>query len=194
MADAKKTEAAETTDVPKKKTKLLLIIIIAALVVVLGGGAAAFLLLKKPAADEELDEDADAPPAKVVKAKKKKPASGQPPVFLKLEPFVVKLQVVEQQQESYVQCIPELKLIDAPTAEMIKQYTPEIRHKILLILAGKTAAELGNPEGMQTLANQIRESINTTLLGEKPDPAKEKLNENDDGPIVSVFFSSLIVQ
>jgi flagellar FliL protein len=188
MADAKKDAPAEGAAVPKKKGKLLLIIIAAVLVVVISA-VAALLLLKKPPPEDE-DEDADAPPVKTAKAKKKGPAT--PPVFAKLDPFVVKLQT--EQQEAYVQAIPELKLTDALTGEQIKQFMPEIRHKLLLILAGKKASELSAPEGMQALANQIRESINATLNNEPLDPAKEKLDTNENGPVIAVFFSSLIVQ
>lgn len=193
MADANKTEAAAKGEAPKKKSKLLLIIIITVLVLVLGGGAAAFFLISKKSAhaDEEVDVG-DEPPAKVAKAKKKKKDPGAPPVFAKLDPFVVKLQ--SEGQEAYVQAVPELRLVEAPVAEQIKQFMPEIRHKVLLILAGKKASELSAPEGMQVLANQIRETINATLNGDKPDPAKEKLDANEDGPVISVFFSSLIVQ
>jgi len=196
MADAKKTEAPTEGEAPKKKSKLLLIIIAAVLVVVLGGGAAFFLLKKKAPADDEegMDEEGDHPPAKVTKGKKKKPdAHAAPPVFTKLEPFVVKLQ--SDQQEAYVQAIPELKLLDPATSEQIKQFMPEIRHKLLLILAGKKATDLSTPEGMQTLANQFRVSINATLTGEKPDPAQEKQDQADpEAPVQAVFFSSLIVQ
>lgn len=194
MADAKKTETPAEGEVPnKKKGKLLLIIIIAVLVVVLGGGGAAFFLLKKKASAEDEAEDGDGPPAKAAKAKKKKDAHATPPVFAKLEPFVVKLQ--SEGQEAYVQAVPELKLLDALIAEQIKQFMPEIRHKVLMILAGKKASELSTPEGMQTLANQIRASINSTLTGEPPDPAKAKEEHADpDAPVQAVFFSSLIVQ
>lgn len=194
MADAKKDEAPADGATPKKKSKLLLIIIIAVLVLVLGGGAAAFLLLKKKPADEEgADEEHDGPPAKVVKDKKKKKGNtGAPPAFLKLDPFVVKLKA--EGQEAYAQAIPELKLIEATTADQIKQFMPEIRHKVLMIMAAKSAADLATPEGMQSLANQIRESINATLNGDKADPALEKQDVNEDGPINAVFFSSLIVQ
>lgn len=178
----------------RRKSKLLLIIIIAVLVLVLGGGGAAFMLMKKKPAEDEEADDHDAPPAKVAKDKKKKkkgdPAA--PPAFLKLDPFVVKLQA--EGQENYAQAVPELKLLEAPTADQIKQFLPEIRHKLLLILASKKASDLSNPDGMQLLANQIRESINATLNGEKPDTAKEKQDVNEDGPVVAVFFSSLIVQ
>jgi len=192
MAEAKKNEAPAEGEVPKKKSKLLLLIFIAVLVLVLGGGGAFFLLKKKSAADEEAEDGEDLP-AKVAKAKKKKKDEhATPPVFTKLDPFVVKLQ--SEQQEAYVQAVPELKLTEPSVAEQIKQFMPEIRHKVLMILAGKSAATLSTPEGMQLLANQIRESINATLSGDKPDPAKEKLDQNEEGPVVAVFFSSLIVQ
>lgn len=193
MAEAKKNEAPAEGEAPKKKSKLLLVIVIAVLVLVLGGGGAAFFLLKKKAAADEEAEEGDEPPAKVAKAKKKKKDEhATPPVFTKLDPFVVKLR--SEQQEAYVQTVPELKLLDPLVAERIKQFMPEIRHKVLMILAGKGAPELSSPEGMQLLANQIREAINATLSGEKSDPAKEKLDQNEDGPVVAVFFSSLIVQ
>jgi hypothetical protein len=48
---------------------------------------------------------------------------------------------------------------------------------------------------MQALANQIRETINATLKGEKPDPAQAKLDQADpEASVQAVFFSSLIVQ
>ncbi|WP_126444201.1 flagellar basal body-associated FliL family protein [Sulfuricystis multivorans] len=193
MAEAKKTETPAEGEVPKKKSKLLMITLIAVLVLVLGGGGAAFFLMKKKAADEEAADEGDEPPAKTVKAKKKKKDDhGTPPAFAKLDPFVVKLQA--EQQEAYVQAVPELKLIDPHVADQIKNFMPEIRHKVLLILASKKASELSTPEGMQILANQIRESINATLEGGKPDPAKEKADTNEEGPVIAVFFSSLIVQ
>ncbi|MDP1607445.1 MAG: flagellar basal body-associated FliL family protein [Rhodocyclaceae bacterium] len=189
MADARKPgAAAEGAEVvPKKKSKLLLIIIIGVLVLVFGGGGLAFMLMKKsPAEDEEEDV-----PAKLAKAKKKEAKA--PPIFVKLEPFVVKLQ--SEGQESYVQALPELKLHDAPSADQIKLLMPEIRHKVLMILAGKKPSDLGSPEGMQLLANQIRESINATLTGEKVNPALEKHDSAEPGaPVRAVFFSSLIVQ
>ena len=193
MAEAKKTEAPAEGEAPKKKSKLLIIIIAAVLVLVLVGGGAAFFLMKKSAADAEAEEG-DEPPAKTAKAKKKKKDDhAAPPVFTKLDPFVVKLQV--EQQEAYVQAVPELKLLEAPVADQVKNFMPEIRHKVLMILAGKKASELSNPQGMQTLANQIRVVINATLTGTEPDPAQEKLDQAEgDAPVQAVFFSSLIVQ
>ncbi|MEW6513296.1 MAG: flagellar basal body-associated FliL family protein [Pseudomonadota bacterium] len=193
MADAKKTEAPAEGEAPKKKSKLLIIIIAAVLVLVLVGGGAAFMLMKKSPADEEAEEG-DEPPAKTAKAKKKKKDDhAAPPVFTKLDPFVVKLQT--EQQEAYVQAVPELKLLEAPIADQVKGFMPEIRHKVLLILAGKKASELSTPEGMQVLANQIRVAINATLTGADPEPGQEKQDHAaEDAPVQAVFFSSLIIQ
>lgn len=192
MADTKKTEAPAEGEVPPKKNKRLLIIIIAAvLVLVFGGGGATYFLLKKKSGTEA--EDGDEPPAKTAKVKKKKNAQEALPVFAKLDPFVVKLQT--EAQEAYVQAIPELKLLDMTVSDQVKQFMPEIRHKVLLILAGKKASELSTPLGMQLLANQIRVSINATLSGEPPDPALEKQDLADpEAPVQAVFFSSLIIQ
>jgi len=195
MAEAKKTEApAEGEVAAKPKKKLLLFIIIGVLVLVLGGGGAAFFLMKKSHTTDEAIDEGDEPPAKTAKAKKKKKdEKAAPPVFAKLEPFVVKLQT--EQQEAYVQAVPELKLLEAHTADEIKNYMPEIRHKVLLILASKKASDLSSPQGMQVLANQIRESINATLTGTAADPAAEKQDSAEaDAPVQAVFFSSLIVQ
>lgn len=193
MADAKKTEAPAEGEAPKKKSKLLLIIIITVLVLVLGGGGAAFFLMSKKADHDEEADTGDEPPAKAAKAKKKKKDPGAPPVFAKLDPFVVKLR--SEAQEAYVQAVPELRLSDAAVADQIKQFMPEIRHKVLLILAGKKASDLSSPEGMQILANQIRATINSTLTGEPPEPGSEKQDQaKDDAPVQAVFFSSLIVQ
>ncbi|MCX7898448.1 MAG: flagellar basal body-associated FliL family protein [Rhodocyclaceae bacterium] len=188
MAEAKKPDAA--AEEPKKKSKLPLILVIAVVVLALAGGGA-FFLLKKKSADAEDEEAAEEAPAKTAKAKKKK-APEAPPAFTKLDPFVVKLQ--SEGQEAYVQAVPELKIIEAPVAEQIKQYMPEIRHKVLLLLAAKKASELSTPEGMQVLANQIREAINATLDNRKVDPAREKQDTDREGPVTAVFFSSLIVQ
>jgi flagellar FliL protein len=192
MADAKKTEEPAAGEAPPKKKKLLIIIIAAVLVLVLGGGGAAFFLMKKKAHDEEADAEEEKP-AKTAKAKKKKKdEKAAPPVFAKLEPFVVKLQA--EAAEAYVQAVPELKLAEAPIADQIKAFMPEIRHKTLMILASKKASELNTPAGMQMLANQLRVMINATLSGESPETSKEKLDQDEESPVQAVFFSSLIVQ
>jgi flagellar FliL protein len=199
MADAKKTESGAEESAPVKSKKGLLIAIIAVVLVVVVGGAAAFFLMKaKPAADEG-DEEGDGPPAKVEKAKKgRKDAEEAPPVFVKLEAFTVKLQF--EQQDAYLQAVPELRVLDAHIGEKVKQYTPEIRHKLLLILSGKKASDISTPQGVQRLANEMRVAINAII--EPPLPRKKNNKEPEepgdragpDEPVQAVLFTSFIIQ
>ena len=196
MAEAKKAESAEAEQAaPKKKSKLLIIIIAAVVAVALiGGGAAFFLMKSKPAASEE---EGDEPPAKEEKAKKAKKDHTAAPVFVKLDAFTVKLQ--NEGQDAYLQATPELRVLDAHLGEEIKLYTPEIRHKVLLILAGKKASELSTPQGVQKLSNEMRVTINAII--EPPAPRKKGKEPEEpsdtagaDDPVQAVLFTSFIVQ
>jgi flagellar FliL protein len=196
MAEARKAESGDSEPAPpKKKSKLLLVIIAAVIAVLLiGGGAAFFLMKSKPA---PADEEADEPPAKQEKAKKTKTDHSVAPVFVKLDAFTVKLQ--NEGQDAYLQTVPELRVLDAHVGEQIKQYTPEIRHKVLLILSGKKASELGTPQGVQKLSNEMRVVINAIL--EPPAPRKKGKEPEEpsdqagpDEPVQAVLFTSFIVQ
>lgn len=199
----KKPEAGEgEAPPPKKKTKLLLFVIIGVLVIVLGGAGAAFFLINKkaPAADEEGGED----PALEHNAKKaKRENPDAPPVFVKLEPFTVKLQV--EQQEAYIQATPELRVLDLPVGDRIKQYMPEIRHKVLLLMSGKKASDLATPQGVQKLSNEMRDSINVIIDGPKIKvkgkgkpreevPAEPADRADPDDSVQAVLFTSFIIQ
>jgi flagellar FliL protein len=204
MADKKIAEAAEGGEAaPKPKKKLLLFIIIGVVALVLGGGGAAYFLMKKSApADEEVAEGEEAP-AKAKKAKKKD-GKEAPPVFVKLEPFTVKLQ--SETGENYLQTTPELKVLDAPIGDKIKQYTPEIRHRVLLILTAKKPADVATPQGVQQLSNEIRVAVNRIIDGPKDAgkgkkkaaaaeaPASFPDEADPDDSVQAVLFTSLIVQ
>lgn len=201
MAD-KKPEAGEGEGQPlKKKPKLLLFIIIGVAVLVLGGGTATFLLLKKNAPlDGEEDEELV---AKTDKKRAKKELDA-PPVFVKLEPFTVKLQA--EQQDAYLQATPELRVIDMPSGDRVKQFTPEIRHKVLLIMSGKKASELGTPQGVQKLSNEMRTAVNLIIDGPKiktkgkgkaaveEAPAEPTDQASADDSVQAVLFTSFIIQ
>ncbi|HTY02181.1 MAG TPA: flagellar basal body-associated FliL family protein [Rhodocyclaceae bacterium] len=199
MAEAKKAEGAETEAPPPKKSKKLLLIIVAAVIaLVAAGGVTWYVLSKNKAEATAADEEGDEPPAKVEKIKKsKKEHEDAPPVFVKLDPFTVKLQT--EQQEAYLQATPELRVLDAHVGDKIKQYTPEIRHKTLLILSGKKASDVSTPQGVQRLANEMRVTINAII--EPPPPRKKGREEPEPGdlagpddPVQAVLFTSFIVQ
>lgn len=198
MAEAKKAEGGEAEEqAPNKKKKLMMIVIGVVVLALIGAGAAFFLMKKSPETDEE---DGDEPPAKTEKARKAaKGHDDAPPVFVKLDAFTVKLQ--SEGQEAYLQAVPELRVLDAHLGDKIKQYTPEIRHKVLLILSGKTASELSTPQGVQKLSNEMRVTINAII---EPPPVRKKGRDKvheepgdlagPDDPVQAVLFTSFIVQ
>ncbi|HEX8988919.1 MAG TPA: flagellar basal body-associated FliL family protein [Rhodocyclaceae bacterium] len=196
----KKSEAEGGEAAAKPKGKLLLFIIIGVLVLVLGGAGAYFALKKKPAAEDDEADDGGARTEKVHKAKKDHPDA--PPVFVKFDPFTVKLQS-DPQQETYVQATTELQVIDAPAGERVKQYSPAIRHRVLLILSGKKPSDISTPQGVQRLSNEIRDAINVIIDGPKT-KAKGKGGEEAaaepsdtaaaDDSVQAVLFTQFIIQ
>ncbi len=194
--------------VPKKGKKKLIIIIAAVLAVLLiGGGVAAYMLKQKAAAEAAADaEDGDAPVAKEEHAKKDE--HKVPPVFVALDPFVVNL--ADRDAERFAQIGVTLQVDDAHVADELKLYLPAVRNGILMVLAHKTSAELLERSGKELLAAEImRESVRPmgiNIVADTPaaepstsadgadKPKKKKKKPVEHNPIVSVNFSSFIIQ
>ncbi|PKO33470.1 MAG: flagellar basal body protein FliL [Betaproteobacteria bacterium HGW-Betaproteobacteria-7] len=179
--DAKPTEEG-AAEAPKKSKKLLIIILSAVLVLVLAGGGAAFLLLSGGNADGE-DEEYTEESAKAKKAKKKEPSA--PPVFANLDPFTVNL--VPETGDQYLQVVLSIELKNPEADLAMKSLMPRIRNNITLLLSSKKASELLPKEGKEQLAEALKNEINTVI---NPDGSKGA----DEGPVVSVLFTSFIIQ
>jgi len=195
MANAKPTDAEASAAPSQKKSKLMLFIVIGVVALSLIGGAA-FFLLKKPTPAEGED---DAEATTHAPAKKKKVDHNTPPVFYKFDkPFTVKLQTAEQ--DSYLQTEVQFKLQDPHVQELIKQYEPELKHRITLAMMGKKASDLLTAAGVQRLANELRDVANHVI--EPPAPQKNPPtaesepaeNAEPDAPIQAVLFSTFILQ
>jgi len=146
VASIKDAPVAEPEAPKKKKTKLLLMLVAVA-VLIAGGGAAWFFLAPT---------DAGAEPKQEAKAQAPKP-----PIFVNLEPFTVNLQM--EQAEQYLQVVVVLKIDDVHISDSIKLYMPELRHRILLLLASKKASSISSLEGREQLAAEIRNDTNRVL-------------------------------
>jgi flagellar protein FliL len=179
--------AAEGEAAPKKSKKMLIIIIAAVLVVAIAAGGAFMLMSKKKKAAAE-GEDAQAEEAAPTAHVDPK----APPVFIPMEPFVVNLQ--PENGEQYLQVVLTFRVADAHVGDQVKLLTPEIRHHILMLLSGKKASEIANPEGREALANEIKTEANSTLGYEPPKKKKKGEHDSEGGPVVSVLFTSFIVQ
>ena len=193
---------------PKKGKKKLIIIIAAVLAMLLiGGGVAAYMLKQRAAAEATAEaEDGDAPMAKEEHAKKEEHKA--PPVFVALDPFVVNL--ADRDAERFAQIGVTLQVDDAHVADELKLYLPAVRNGILMVLAHKTSQELLERSGKELLAAEImRESVRPMGINIQADvpaaepntsadaadnPKKKKKKPVEHNPIVSVNFSSFIIQ
>jgi len=211
MANAAPAEDAEVA-APKKGKKKLIIIIAAVLAVVLiGGGVTVYMLKQKAAAAEaaaEADgEEDDGHAAKEEHAKKDDHKT--PPVFVALDPFVVNL--ADRDADRFAQIGVTLQVDDAHVADELKLYLPAVRNGILMVLAHKTSKELLERSGKEQLANEImRESVRPMGIvididepaaehdaaadSEEKPKKKKKKKPAEHNPILSVNFSSFIIQ
>jgi flagellar FliL protein len=167
---------------PPKKGKKLLVIALGAVVLLVAIAGTAFVLLKPPPAD---DEEVTAAETKKGKKKKTEKAAG-PPAYLKLEAFTVNIQ--GEAGDQFLRLEVSAQFEEALESERAKQYMPSIRNKVLLLLSGKKAAELGPKEGKEKLAVEIRNEMNSILAQDAGDA------KGSEGPVKDVLFTEFVVQ
>lgn len=159
-----------TEEAPKKGKGKLIIILVVLLLVLGGGGAGAYFFLLS---GDKAAEDA---------APKHEEPIG-PPVFSVLDPFVVNL--ANPDDGRYLQIGITYELKGPAAAEEIKNYTPIIRSRILIVLSSKTVADLTSIEGKQRLMDELVDLARVTLHGDGHDPSKG---------VRDVHFSSFVIQ
>jgi len=179
-----KQEEPVAQKAPKKKL-LSIVVIVLVVVLALGGGAVWLLKMRQRNAAKYGDS------SKGAAASSRNEAA---PVFVRLEPFTVKLQSDAERPEQYLQMVPELRVLDAPVGEKVKLYMPEIRNRILLLLSAKKPSDLSTPQGMETLSNELRGQINQIIDGSAQGAASAGAKARPDDPVQSVLYTSFIIQ
>lgn len=171
MARAAPAPAAAALDAaPAKGSKKKLILIIVIALAMLGaGGAAAFFMLAGQAADGAADEKVEEPLG--------------PPTFVVMDQFVVNL--AEPDSTRYLQIGITYEVSSPTQADEIKNFTPVIRSRILLVLSGKNVADLTSIEGKQRLMDELVDLARVTIKGDPKDPTRG---------IRDVHFSSFVIQ
>ncbi len=164
MAEA---AAATTAPVPPKggSTKLLLIILIVLVLVGMGGAAAWFFLGGGNHA-----------------ATAAAPAKPKEPFFVAMETLTVNLQP-EEGNDRYLQFGVTFKSFDKHAEEAIKAYTPELRSRVLTLLASKTPAELYPAEGKAKLSKEIVEQCEQVFKA-----------VGKESPVAEVLFTNFVIQ
>lgn len=153
--ESSKEAVVEDEEQPSEKKGKLPLLIGLLVVLIVAGGAGWYFFSKKSGAAEE--------PVKVSKPK--------PPVFVPLDPFTVNL-AASSQDEQYLQVAATLKVLDQSSADTLKQYMPEMRHRILTLLASKTPAQIASGEGRERLAEEMRQTANNVILAANGNPVK----------------------
>ena len=176
MAEKEKKEEVKDAKPAAGGGNKLMLVVIVLLVLVLAalGGLGAYLYLSsnKPA-----DGTAAATEEKHEEVKKKEKKEG-PPVFEKLEPFVVNL----SGSNSMLQVELQAELFDEPAKAKLKDYLPKVRSAVILLLSAKTEQELQSADGKVKLKAQIKKIMNEAM-----DAAEEE-------PVENVLFTSFIIQ
>ncbi|GIZ52680.1 flagellar basal body-associated protein FliL [Noviherbaspirillum aridicola] len=171
-ASAKVVPLDDAAKAAPKSTKKLMIIALAAVVLAAGGGGAAWFFMKG-------SDHAEAEEAKPAKAAKQQP--GKPPVFVPMEPFTVNLQ--SEGIDQYLQVTVTMQVADDTQVELIKQYMPLVRSRILMLLASKKASELNTTEGKEKLQEEIVEAV-----------SKPFTKKGDPLDVSAVLFTSFVIQ
>jgi len=195
---AKEETNQEAAPAKSGKGKLLVILLIVLIVLLLAAvGLLGFLLLKKKGGGDGHNESKAAEahaPAPAAPAPAAPPPvvidPGKPPVFVTLDPIVVNLAPGEG--ERYLQVAIVLRIADQKFDAALKQFMPEIQHRVNLLLSSKLPSELATAKGREVLAMDIRDTINE-VLGYPPRP-RDQQQLGPSGPVQAVLFRSFIIQ
>lgn len=202
MAKAAKPDAAAAagTQAPPKSKKMLFIIVAVVLVIIIGGAAAFFLL--KPAHPPKLGGESDAGGEHAAEQSAYVPAT-----YVDLGTFTANL--VQEEGDRYLQVGISLKITKPELAERIKASTPEILHRVNMLLQSKRPSVLATVEGKQKLADQVKAQIEYVLGYRKTVPlivTEQAASETPETPetpagdhviktdIAEVLFTSFIIQ
>lgn len=160
-ADAADTPAKSK---PRGKSRVLLFTAVFLMLAAVGGGGGWFYLHEAKAS-----ASADKPAAKKT----------APPAFVNLDVFTVNL----ADRERYLQLGITYEVAAPETSDSMKLHMPILRSRILLLLAAKTAEDLGSPEGKSRLAAELVDRARETL------PLA-----SDDKGVAAVHFAAFVIQ
>jgi flagellar protein FliL len=105
--------------------------------------------------------------------------SDAPPVFSKLDTFVVNL---SGPSGALLQVDMQAELSDADAQKRLTDYMPKVRSAVILLLSAKSPEELATSEGKLKLKTQVKQVINGAM------------DSGGDEPVKNVLFTSFIIQ
>ncbi len=191
MADDKKKELPEGEAPPKKSgfKKFLIIFLILLIIIAAGGGGAYWWFFMRtpgepdaaPAQSTEQGADANAEGAaagtkenpRVERQSNLPRSTGQ---VLPLPPFVVNLS--DPTGKRYLKLGMEVE-VNQDVSALIKSQSPKIRDAVIVLLAGKTFADISSAEGKILLKAEVASRLNQILGGSY---------------VVRIYFTEFVVE
>ncbi|TVQ97932.1 MAG: flagellar basal body protein FliL [Desulfovibrionales bacterium] len=168
-----KKNAAPVEEEPKKGGKAKWIVLLLVLLLLGGGGAAAYWFLMGPGAEsgEQAGEQA-VPGAEATGTR-----ADFTPEIVRLDPFIVNL--ADPLGRRFLRMTLDVEVRDRAAVGEVQRSTSRIRDAVILLLAGKSFADLASMEGKITLKNEIVERLNQIVGG---------------GRVTNVYFTEFVVQ
>ncbi len=194
---AAKDKNADGDDAPPKKSKKKLIIILLVLLMLLGaggGGAYWWFFMRAPAVEGEVTEETQDATAAEGEATAEagtadaENADGQPRIerqsnlprsagkVLPLPPFVVNLS--DAAGKRYLRLGMEIE-VNKDVSQALKSQNAKIRDAVIVLLAGKTFADVSSAEGKILLKAEVASRLNQILGG---------------AYVVRVYFTEFVVE
>jgi flagellar FliL protein len=151
----------------KKPKKKRIVIALAVLFLLGAGGGGAWYFM---GGDEGATSSAES-----------KPVAPKPPVFVILDQFTVNLQA--ETSDQFLQVSMTLQVTDQSQEDIIKQYMPQVRNRLLLLLSSKKASDILSIEGKKKLSEEIIAQVKLPFTPKAPPQG-----------VTGVFFTSFVIQ
>lgn len=95
------------------------------------------------------------------------PAVAEEPIFIPISPFTVNL-LSDGSEQHLLYIGLTLKVANKESEAVIQQYMPQVRSRLLMLMAGQKAEELVTPNGKNALTAQILQLFQTPLATPQP--------------------------
>ena len=168
-----KKDALPVDEEKKKGGKVKWIILLLVLLLLVGGGGAAYWFLMGPGAVTEEDAQEQEGDQTASQA----PRTDFVPEIVTLDPFVVNL--ADPLGRRFLRMTLDVEVLNREAIAIVQRNNSRIRDAVILLLAGKSFADLASMEGKITLKNQIVERLNQIVGG---------------GRVTNVYFTEFVVQ
>ncbi|SMP50360.1 flagellar basal body-associated FliL family protein [Desulfonatronum lacustre] len=168
-----KKDALPVDEEKKKGAKVKWIVLLLVLLLLAGGGGAAYWFLMGPGAvseDGALEQEGD-------QAGLQGARTEFVPEIVTLDTFVVNL--ADPLGRRFLRMTLDVEVLNRAAIADVQRNNSRIRDAVILLLAGKSFADLASMEGKITLKNQIVERLNQIVGG---------------GRVTNVYFTEFVVQ